>query len=124
MRNPDPLLRFALAGVLLLASCSRPANLATPGLPARAQRLTGISLVVPQTVLRVGQSVGPLVVRGTYDDGPSATVEAVWSSSNPRILTVDEDGLVTGTGVGRASVTATFGPWTAETFFQVVAGPE
>ncbi|MCY4628255.1 MAG: Ig-like domain-containing protein [Acidobacteria bacterium] len=98
--------------------------LTAPGLPARAQRLTGISLVVPQTVLRVGQSVGPLVVRGTYDDGPSATVEAVWTSTNPRVLTVDESGLVTGAGVGTASVTATFGPWRAEAVFQVVAGPD
>ncbi len=76
-------------------------------------------MVAPQTSIRVGQSVGPLVVRGTYDDGPSATVDATWASTDLAVLTVDENGVVTGVGIGVAKVTATFGPWTAEVLFEV-----
>ena len=68
----------------------------------------------------MGQSVGPLVVRGTYDDGPSATVGATWRSSDPAVLTVSEAGVVTGVGAGSAKVIASFGPWTAEVAFTVV----
>ena len=77
-------------------------------------------MVAPQTAIRVGQSVGPLVARGTYDDGPSATINVTWASTNPAILTVDEHGVVTGVGVGAAKVTATFGPWTADAEFTVL----
>ena len=76
-------------------------------------------MTAPQTSIRVGQSVGPLVARGTYDDGPSATVAVTWRSTDPAVLAVDEDGVVTGVSVGSARVTAALGPWTAEVFFQV-----
>ena len=76
-------------------------------------------MVAPQTSIRVGQSVGPLVVRGTYDDGPSATVNVIWASTDPAVLTVDQNGVVTGVGVGVAKVTATLGPWTVEVLFEV-----
>ena len=76
-------------------------------------------MVAPQTSIRVGQSVGPLVARGTYDDGPSATVKVAWASTDPAVLTVDENGVVTGIGVGVAKVTATLGPLIAEVLFQV-----
>ena len=67
----------------------------------------------------MGQSIGPLVARGTYDDGPSATVDVAWASTDPAVLTVDQNGVVTGVGVGTAKVTATFGPLTAEVTFWV-----
>ncbi len=112
--------RLALAAALLLGSCSGAADtLTAPALSPRAARLTGLLVVAPQTSIRVGQSVGPLVARGTYDDGPSATVRAIWTSTDRAVLTVDAQGVVTGVGVGTARVAATFGPWTAEVFFQV-----
>ena len=116
------MIRFALAGALLLASCSGDGAAGSPTAPApqpRAQRLTGLSLVAPQTSIRVGQSVGPLVARGTYDDGPSATVDVTWASTDLAVLTVDEGGVVTGVGAGTATVTATFGSLTAEVLFEV-----
>ena len=119
---PKASIRFALASALLLTSCSGDGgagNLTAPAPSFRAQRLTGISVVAPQTSIRVGQSVGPLVARGTYDDGPSATVKVAWASTDPAVLTVDENGVVTGVGVGVAKVTATFGPLTAEVLFEV-----
>ena len=121
--TPNALIRFALASALLLTSCSGDSgagNLTAPTLSPRAQRLTGLSVVAPQTSIRVGQSVGPLVARGTYDDGPSATVAVTWASTDPAVLTVDQNGVVTGVGVGAAKVTATFGPWTAEAAFTVL----
>ncbi len=59
------------------------------------------------------------MVRGTYDDGPSATVNVTWASTDPAVLTVDENGVVTGVGVGVAKVTATLGALTAEVLFEV-----
>ena len=109
--------------MLLIASCSGDGGGGIPTASApspRVQRLTGLSVVAPQTSIRVGQSVGPLVARGTYDDGPSATVDATWASTDPAVLTVDQNGVVTGVGVGAAKVTATFGPWTAEAAFTVL----
>ena len=76
-------------------------------------------MVAPQTSIRVGQSVGPLVARGTYDDGPSAAVDVTWASTDLAVLTVNDGGVVTGVGVGTASVTATFGSLTAEVLFEV-----
>ena len=60
------------------------------------------------------------MVRGTYDDGPSATVNVIWASTDLTVLTVNENGVVTGVGVGTAKVTATFGPWRAEVAFTVL----
>ena len=119
--TPNALIRFALASTLLLASCSGEGagNLTAPAPSLRTQRLTGLSVIATQTSIRVGQSVGPLVARGTYDDGPSATVKVTWGSTDTAVLAVDHNGVVTGVGVGTAKVTATFGPWRAEVFFQV-----
>lgn len=50
-----------------------------------------------------------LSARAHYDDGTDADVteRAVWGSGDRKVATVDSQGVVTGTGSGRASITAT-----------------
>ena len=82
---------------------------ATPQAPAPAPRqLIGMEVFAEQTLIRVGQVLGPLVVYGEYDDGTSGTVNVTWTSSDPSVAEVAEDGTVTGGGVGTVTITASF----------------
>jgi uncharacterized protein YjdB len=59
---------------------------------------------------------------GTFSDGSTQnlTSSATWSSSNTSVFTVNSNGLATGTGIGSASLTATYAGQTATTpAFQV-----
>ena len=47
--------------------------------------MTGIEIVSERTAIRVGQTVGPLVAYGRYDDGTTGTLSVVWSSSDPAV---------------------------------------
>lgn len=82
----------------------------TPSAPtARQRQLTGLDLFVPRTRLRVGQEIGPVVAYGRYDDGTTGTVGAEWTSSDPEVAAVSEDGAtLAGVGPGGAELTASF----------------
>ncbi len=88
---------------------------APPPTPPRPPRqLTGLEPFVPRSDLRVGQRIGPLVVYGNYDDGTTGTVSAVWTSSDPDVVEIDEEGFAVGVGAGAAVLTATFEGFEAE----------
>ena len=89
----------------------------TPPRPPRT--LTGLESFALRTDIRVGQKVGPLVVYGNYDDGTSGTVDAVWTSSAPDVVAIDEEGFAVGVGVGTAVLTATFESFAADLDFSV-----
>ena len=104
-----------LAGAFLALSCGGGedrGNPVTPSGPAPAttppRQLTGIEIVSERTAIRVGQTVGPLVAYGRYDDGTTGTLSVVWSSSDPAVAEVAEDGTVTGLAGGAVEITATF----------------
>lgn len=102
-----------LAGGLLAACGSNQggAGGATSPVAPRAQprQLTGLDLFVGRSSIRVGQVIGPVVAYGRYDDGTTGTLEAVWTSSDPTVAAVTEDGAtLTGIGSGEAEITATF----------------
>lgn len=86
---------------------------AIPPVPLGAAATTParIAVTAPNVLLSgVGQSV-QLAVRATYADGTSRDVTAAeagttYSTTNPRIATVDASGRVTATGSGRALVSA------------------
>ena len=93
---------------------------ATPQAPAPAPRqLIGMEVFAEQTLIRIGQVLGPLVVYGEYDDGTSGTVNVTWTSSDASVAEVAEDGTVTGTGIGKATVTASFEGFTATIVLEV-----
>ena len=91
----------------------------TPSAPRPPRQLIGMEIFAEQTSIRIGQMLGPLIVYGEYDDGTSGTLNVTWTSSDPSVAEVAEDGSVTGNGVGRASVTATFEAFTASIDLEV-----
>ena len=101
--------------MLIVSSCGGGDGTGTPVTPAAprpARQLTGMEIFAEQTTIRVGQAIGPLVVYGQYDDGTTGTVNVTWTSSDSAVVEVAEDGTVTGIGVGRATVTASFEDFT------------
>ena len=106
---------------VLLASCGGGVSpSAPPPTPPRPPRqLTGLEPFAPRTEIRVGQRVGPLVAYGNYDDGTTGTVNAEWTSSDPDVVAIDEDGFAEGIGAGTAVVTGTFEGFEVELDFVV-----
>ena len=81
----------------------------TPGTPrVSPQELRGLEVTLARNDLRIGQVAGPALAYGRYDDGTTGIVEGAWTSSNPSVVEVGEDGTLTGVAVGRATVTASF----------------
>ena len=81
----------------------------TPGTPrVSLKELRGLEVTLARNDLRVGQATGPALAYGRYDDGTTGLVEAAWTSSDPSVVEVREDGTLTGAAVGRATVSASF----------------
>ena len=107
---------FASRGLPLLTliglSCGGGENSRTPVTPGtpRVSRgeLRGLEIAVERDELRVGQILETARAYGRYDDGTTAVVEGVWTSSDPAIVEAGESGTLTGVGVGRATISVTF----------------
>ena len=81
----------------------------TPGAPRVSQKeLRGLEVTLVRNDLRVGQVTGPALAYGRYDDGTTGVVAAAWTSSDPSVVAVAEDGTLTGVAAGRATVSASF----------------
>ena len=81
----------------------------TPGTPrVSPKELRGLEVTLARNDLRVGQVTGPALAYGRYDDGTTGVVESVWTSSDPSVVDVGEDGTLTGVAVGSATVSASF----------------
>ena len=115
--------RFVLSLPLFafFASCGGGVSPSTPPpAPPRPPRaLTGLEPFAPRTEIRVGQRVGPLIAYGNYDDGTTGTVDAVWTSSDPDVVAIDEEGFAEAVGAGMAVLTATFEGFSVELEFVV-----
>ncbi len=111
------------AAVLLTLSCGGGENSGTPVAPTTPRppprQLTGLEVFVERTQIRVGQAVGPLVAYGQYDDGTTGSVNATWTSSDPAVAEVAEDGIVTGVSAGVVEINATFESFTETVDFEV-----
>src|SRR3954452_25125842 len=85
----------------MLAGCGGPAHMTS------GSQLMHISMSPANPVLAVGQTK-QLSVACTYESGasPCAAGSAMWTSSDPSIVTVNSSGLVRATAVGTASVFA------------------
>lgn len=77
--------------------------------------LTGLT-ADPSTLNLVVDGSDMITLTAIYKDGneEEVTSSAAWTSSNPKVATVDEDGTVTGVDVGSAIITASFGGKTAK----------
>ena len=81
----------------------------TPGTPrVSPKELRSLEVTLARNDLRVGQVTGPVLAYGRYDDGTTGVVQGAWTSSDPSVVEVAEDGTLTGVAVGRATVSASF----------------
>ena len=81
----------------------------TPGTPrVSPKELRGLEVTLARNDLRVGQVTGPVLAYGRYDDGTTGVVQGAWTSSDPSVVEVAEDGTLTGVAAGRATVSASF----------------
>ncbi len=105
----------------------------------QASAITGPSTVLTDlTPTSVSLSAGPsVVITGTEQVGVTVQLEATgstnllatsdatnWMSSNPKVLEVNSNGLVTGVSAGTATVSATVGGVTATSGTITVTGPQ
>ena len=114
----------ALAGVLVLvAACgddggpTNPGGTDEPPVPVRVEIRPGAALVPG-----VGQTMALSAV--VFDaDGFEVDTTVVWQSATPGVATVSADGLLTGTAIGSARVTASVGSVVSEPALVLVAAP-
>ncbi len=110
---------FLFAAVVSCGGGTSGAPVVPAAPPSPPRQLAGIEPFAPRTGIRVGQRVGPLVAYGKYDDGTSGIVNAVWSSENPEVVVIDEEGFAVAIGVGTVTVVAAFEGWEASLEFFV-----
>ena len=98
MKRIFPLAALALAAALLLSACGA--------------RITGVSLTVPETMER--GAAGEAVAEYTFSGEAPAADKAArlaeeqglrYTSSDPAVVTVDQEGILTAVGAGTAVVT-------------------
>ena len=85
--------------------------------------LASISLN-PTTAQIAKGTVRQFTATGTYTDGSTQNVSSMvtWTSSNGSVVSIDANGLATGTGIGSATLTATLqGKMVSTNSFQVTA---
>lgn len=63
----------------------------------------GVTLNKTSALLGIGRSI---TLKTTVLVGESEDPTVVWSTSDPEIASVDQDGVITGTGIGTATITA------------------
>ena len=104
MRNHPTTRRLSLACAALLLACGEQAQRTEPEPPPPQDQLT-VRLAVEQDSMLLGTTRSfTATVTNQFDAPRNATVN--WSTSNPAVLTVGTDGLVTAIGEGSAQVIA------------------
>ena len=79
-----------------------------------------VELTSLKTPLVVGSIVQLNAVTRVFNGDPRTGVPINWTSDNVKVATVDEGGVVTGVGPGKATITATAGSATSTTTVSVV----
>jgi surface protein len=97
-------------------------------LPIKVRIETGIpgAVVVAPAEAEIGVGETQAFTASVYDlrGDLLAAASVGWSSSDPGVATVDEDGLATGQAVGEAVITATSGPAAGSALLRVTAAVE
>ena len=86
----------------------------------KAPSINAIEMTPIKTPLVVGDSVMLNATTLVLNGVPRTGVPINWTSDNPSVATVEAGGVVTGTGPGKAVITATVGSATAKTTISVV----
>lgn len=108
MKNQIKLFCIALAGAFMLTACGGP-------------KLIGVTLPETPLVLATGETA-TAETSYTYDgETPeNAQPEAVYTSGDAAIATVDENGVITGVAEGETTITATVGELSASRTVSVI----
>jgi len=88
--------------------------------------LTNVNVGAFQQVTLAGDypSVGGVLLSSSEPGlSPGSFSHPIYASSNPNVVTVDTNGLVTATGVGRATLTATVGGFTSTNQLAITVSP-
>lgn len=85
--------------------------------------LTGISLTESEIALQVGES-HTFTITAAPDDAIVDNSQLLWSSSNPKVATVDDTGVVTALSSGSAVISVHFGNLSAQSNVTVQAGKQ
>ena len=108
----------AVGALALTALGVSPASAAGAGAAAATSSLQPVTTLAPtigvpttalyvwpkSTAVALGQS---FTFDASYDSGPAYPNHVVWTSSNPSVVTVDQEGHVGTVGVGDATITVT-----------------
>src|ERR1044072_1147706 len=95
----------------------------TPGFTTfmvKAPAVKTIEIAHIKTPLVTGGNVQLDAITRIFNGDPRTAVPVSWTSDNAQVATIDEAGVVTGVGPGKATITATAGPATATTTITVV----
>ena len=77
------------------------------GYPVLRWELPRYKIIENQEYIKIGQNLPFTIERIMFREGMEDNLEDIqWSSSNEEIATVDMNGIVTGTGMGHATITA------------------
>lgn len=85
---------------------------------AAAQKIRSVTVTPSSASIQAGGTV-----QLSATSKPASTSTFTWSSSNPSVATVSQQGLVTGVAAGSATVTATAGDKTGSSAITVIAPP-
>ena len=85
--------------------------------------LTGISLTESEIALQVGET-HTFAITVAPDDAIVDNAQLLWSSSNPKVATVDDTGVVTALSSGSAVISVHFGNLSAQSNVTVQAGKQ
>ncbi len=81
----------------------------TPAAAVAQRRVADVQVSPPDAQVQAGRTA-PFVATAFDEAGnPIATAEFVWSSGNPRVATIDQNGIATGVSGGQAVITARVG---------------
>ncbi len=96
---------------------------ALSGRPLGAQNVAEVTVAPPQVSLKVGERTGLLATAFDRLGNVIASVRFIWSSNNPQVVRVDNNGTVTGVAPGVAVVEARVGSRRGVTAVQVTGEP-
>ncbi|MFL5465097.1 MAG: Ig-like domain-containing protein, partial [Gemmatimonadaceae bacterium] len=118
-------LRVALL-VTSALSCSEDSitglgGISSDDLPPDATRLTSFTVSVTPATIAVGQTAQASSIMLDQRNRPITNWTVAWSSSNPQIVTISADGVLSGLAQGTATVTATRGSASASANITVVS---
>jgi len=88
-----------------------------------AQNVAEVTVAPPQVSLKVGERTGLLATAFDRLGNVIASVRFIWSSNNPQVVRVDNNGTVTGVAPGVAIVEARVGSRRGVTAVQVTGAP-